>query len=82
MPLNKNPVFRKAIVPWYDSETICFAVLIFLAATGGYGLLGVTVALQTTPAGRYLWVPVTLLILSIAGFVSTLARLLKRYFER
>ena len=31
MPADKNPVFRKAVIPWYDSTTAHIAVALFMA---------------------------------------------------
>ena len=82
MPLKKDPVFRRAIVPWYDSEIICFLVLFFLLAVVCYSFAGVAVAMEARQHHQHLWVPILLLMLSGSVTVSIIARLIKRYLTR
>ena len=79
MRLAKNPVYRKVIVPWYDSETACFLTIIFMGVVFLFALAGVSVARETVEYHGYVWVPVFLMAASAVVIVSTAIRLIKRY---
>lgn len=82
MRLDKNPVFRKIIVPWYDSEAACLFMIIFMAFVFLFSLAGVVVARETVEYHGYLWAPVFLMVMSAGVIVSTTIRLIKRYAYR
>ena len=82
MRLHKNPVFRKVIVPWYDSETAGLIVIAFMLLIFLFGLAGIAVARDTLEYNGYIWVPVLLMIMSGTVMVSTIIRLIKRYSLR
>jgi hypothetical protein len=77
--LDPNPVFRKVIAPWYDSETLCFIVIVFMAAVILFGIMGISVARENAEYNHYIWVPVFLIVMSSWVIVSTIIRLVKRY---
>jgi len=80
--LDPNPVFRKVILPWYDSETLCVVVIIFMVAVILFGLAGISVARETVEYRDYIWVPVFLVVMSSIVIVSVSIRLIKRYRRR
>ncbi|MFC1825842.1 hypothetical protein ACFLYZ_00430 [Thermodesulfobacteriota bacterium] len=82
MRLDKNPMFRKAIVPWYDSETACFIVIVLMAFIFMFGFAGTSVAHENAAYQEYIWVPVLLMVMSGWVIVSTTIRLIKRYAYR
>ena len=82
MPLAPTPVFRAAIVPWYDTETVCLVVIFFLSLVVLYCLAGIVVALEAPHYTRHIWVPIVLVLLSGGTIISTLIRLLRRYAAR
>jgi len=82
MRLDQHPIFRKVVVPWYDSETACFLMIIFMMIVFLFGFLGVAVARETVEYHKHLWVPVLLMIMSGLVIVSTTIRLIKRYAYR
>jgi hypothetical protein len=82
MRLGQNPLFRKAIVPWYDSETACLIVIVFLVVVFLFGLVGISVVRENVEYYEHMWVAVLLAVLSGAVIVSTTVRLIKRYTYR
>ncbi len=82
MPSHKNPLFRRAIIPWYDSERVCWAVVGFMLAIAAFSGAGLSVALEEAEFNRYLWFPLLLLVLSTGIAISNLIRLFHRYIER
>jgi hypothetical protein len=82
MRLDQNPMFRKIIVPWYDSETACFIVIAMMALVLMFGFAGASVALENEAYQEYIWVPVLLMVMSGWVIVSTTIRLIKRYAYR
>lgn len=82
MRLDENPVYRKVIVPWYDSETACFIVIVFMFLVFLFGFLGISIARETVEYHEHIWVPVFLVVMSGFVIVSTTIRLIKRYAYR
>jgi len=80
--LDPNPVFRKVIVPWYDSETLCVVEIVFMVAVILFGLAGISVAHERMEYRDYIWVPVFLVVMSSIVIVSVSIRLIKRYRRR
>jgi len=81
MSQDKNPVFRKAIIPWYDSSRMCWALIGFLAAVVLFGGAGIEEALYKPSFAGYVWVPLVLVILGLGVIGSLLIRLLRRYLD-
>ena len=78
MRITQNPLFRRSITPSYDSNTACGVVLVFTLLVAGFSLVGINVA-EGDPAYRhYVWLPLLLLLLSLAVCASTLIRLVQR----
>ena len=78
MRLTQNPLFRRTITPWYDSSAACVAVLVFTVVVAGFSFVGINVA-EGDPAYRgYVWLPLLLLLLSLAVSASTIIRLVQR----
>jgi len=80
--LDPNPVFRKVIVPWYDSETFCIGLIVFMVAVILLGLAGISVAHEKMEYRDYIWVPVFLVVMSSIVIISVSIRLIKRYHRR
>ena len=79
MPLDQNPLFRKVIVPWYDTEKACYTVIGFMSIVFLFGIAGILEAAEKTEYNEYIWVPVLLVAMSTVVIVSTSIRLIKRY---
>ena len=82
MRREKNPVFRRAIIPWYDSNRVCWIVVGFMTATAIFSGVGLFVALEESTFHKHFWLPLLLLLLSTGIAVSTLIRMFRRYLER
>ena len=82
MQLDQNPVFRKVIAPWYDSEMACWIVIMGMAAVLFFGLTGISVSNQMPEYREHLWVPVLLVVMSGWVILSTASRLIKRYHRK
>ena len=81
MRLDQNPVFRKVIVPWYDSETACFILVVFIFLVILFGFAGVSAARENAGYREYIWVPVALIVLNAGVLVSITIRLIRRYLQ-
>ncbi len=79
MPLDQNPLFRKVILPWYDTEKACYTVIVFMLLVFLFGIAGILEAVEKTEYNEYIWVPVLLVAMSTVVIVSTSIRLIKRY---
>lgn len=82
MRMDQNPFFRKIIVPWYDSDTACYIVIVCMGITVFFGFSGISTAREYPAAHAPIWIPVLLIVLSTGVILSTLIRLLKRYLHR
>jgi hypothetical protein len=78
MRLDPNPLFRKVITPWYDSNAVCGLLLVVMVAVAFFSIIGWVTARQNVSYHGYTWVPVTLLVLSLAVIVSVIVRLIHR----
>ena len=74
----QNPMFRKAILPWYDTDTACVLTGVFMLIVFAFSLAGIAVALETPEYLRHIWVPCTLLVFSLLVVASLLFRLFRR----
>ena len=79
MRLDQNPVYRKVIVPWYDSEIACLVLIGLLFVVFLFGFIGISVAIDNSVHGSYLWVPIALVVMSGGIIVSITIRLIIRY---
>lgn len=77
----RNPVYRKVFVPWWDSEIACFLVILFMFVAFLFGMMGISAARKTPEYQSFVWVPVTVVALSIAVILSTTLRLIRRYLS-
>lgn len=79
MRLDPNPMFRKIIVPWYDSEAACLIMIVFMFIVLLFAFAGISVSRENFEHNEHIWVPVLLLVMSGAVIVSAIIRLIKRY---
>jgi len=82
MRIDKNPIFRKVIVPWYDSEAACSIVIFFMFLIFLFSFAGISVARENIEYYEYVWVPVLLVVMSGGVIISITIRLIKRYVRR
>lgn len=82
MRIEQNPVFRKSIVPWYDSEAVCIGVIVFMLIVFLFGFVGISVAREKVEYYGYVWIAVLLVVMSGIVIFSTTVRLIKRHSRR
>lgn len=82
MLIERKPFFRKVIVPWYDSETACLIVIVFMSLVCLFGFAGISVARENVEYHKHIWTAVLLVVLSGVVVVSTTIRLIKRFTSR
>ncbi|HMA85979.1 MAG TPA: hypothetical protein VKN73_09770 [Desulfosalsimonadaceae bacterium] len=80
--MNPSPVFRKAILPWYDTTAACICVLGLMAVVLVVGIEGIRVAGRIASYHGYIWVPIVLVTLSCFVCVSIIFRVVRRYRDR
>jgi len=71
-------LFRKAFIPWYDTEVFIFLTLVFALAVFLFSLYGIASSLETPRYNAYLWIPLLLGILSLSLIVSLFVRSIRR----
>ncbi len=72
----------RKIIPWYDSESICFIMIIFMIIVFLFGAIGVGVARETPSFKGHAWVPIFLMTASGLVILSTAVRLIRRSLAR
>ena len=78
MPSHKSPVFRKAVIPWYNSKTVYIIVIVFLLLVFLFAMVGISVSRENPAYNGYVWVPIVLLVLSAGTIITTIVRLIYR----
>lgn len=82
MPSKKDPVFRKAVIPWYRSSKIYIFAIVFMLLVFLFGIAGISVAQDIEAYRSYIWVPALLVAMSAFMIVTITYRLIKRYITR
>lgn len=82
MRIEQNLVYRKTIVPWYDSEAACIIVILAMLLIFLFSLAGIHVSHETVEYKPYRWVAILLSALSGWVLLSTVYRLAKRSIHR
>jgi hypothetical protein len=82
MLLDPKPVYRRVILPWYDSEIVCFATLLFAGFVLVFGYFGIQAAYETPDYRQYIWIPGLLFAMTLVVFVSIAIRLINRYVQK
>ena len=78
MRLDPNPLFRKIIIPWYDSPLLCWVVLSAMVVLVVFSITGILVAEYNADYKGFVWVPAVLLLLSLYLLFSLSLRLVRR----
>lgn len=79
MRLDPNPLFRRIIMPWYDSTLLCWMLLLCMVALLLFSITGIVVAMDNPDYHRYVWVPWVLASLCFFVGFSVAYRLVRRY---
>jgi len=78
MSLKKEPILRKQIFPWYDTDTMCWMFMILMILVLGFGITGFTVSLELAEYSDFYWVPGLIIVLSSYVVLSLAVRLINR----
>lgn len=81
MSFDTNPVFRKVIVPWYETKGVCWTLIFFMALVVVFGAVGVSVAAGNPGYANFMWVPILLIVLSLVVIISCVRQLLGFYID-
>ena len=82
MRLDPNPLFRRIIMPWYDSTPVCWMLLICMVALVLFSVVGIVVALTNPAYRQYQIVPWALAALSFLVGLSVAMRLIDRRHQQ
>ncbi|MBW1848492.1 MAG: hypothetical protein JRJ27_15455 [Deltaproteobacteria bacterium] len=82
MKFNREPVYRRSIYPWYDSELACIITILLASVVLFFGAVGISVALKKYEYHPYVWVPILITILSGIIILSNMVRLTGKIFRR
>jgi glycerol uptake facilitator-like aquaporin len=78
MRLDPNPLFRRAIIPWYDSTALCWVLVVAMAVLVIFSITGIMVARSNPEYSGFVWVPCLLLVLSLIPALTISWRLIQR----
>ncbi len=79
MQLDPNPSFRRVIPPWYDTDLLCYTVILLMLAVLFFGVVGVTVTRESPEYQGHLWLPLLLAAMSLWVMASIFLRLIRRH---
>ena len=82
MKLEGNPVFRKRIVPWYDSPTVTWIRMVILLCLLGFSAAGIQVVREEPAFAAYLWIPALLGGMSVTAWIICGFRILEFWMEK
>lgn len=82
MRLDPNPLFRRVIMPWYDSTPLCWMLCAVMVVLVIFSITGLVVAQNTPEFKRFAWVPGLLLLLSLFMVLSLSWRMTQRRQEQ
>jgi len=78
MQLDQNPFFRKPITSWYDSNFVCWTVLVMMVFVFIFGVAGIIVGSGTGEFQEYIGFPTLLSFLSMFLALKIAMRLKNR----
>ena len=80
MQHDQEPVFRKIIVPWYNTDFACVCAALAMMLVAAFALRGLNIALQIVDHPTFIGLPLILLGMCLFVLFSLVARLLNRRF--
>jgi hypothetical protein len=82
MHLDSNPLFRRIIMPWYDSTPMCWILLVCMVILVLFSTVGIFVALANPAYRQSQFVPWVLAVLSFLVGLSVAMRLIDRHHQQ
>ncbi|MBF0226413.1 MAG: hypothetical protein HQK76_13240 [Desulfobacterales bacterium] len=77
----EDKVFDKTIVPWFDSEIVCYITIFFLLLISVFSIIGISVVNEHMEYYKLIWVPELMLVMSLGVLISIIVRLIMRYIN-
>jgi Na+/pantothenate symporter len=78
MQLDQNPFFRKTITSWYDSNFVCWTLIVVLIFVFVFAITGVFVGSGNPNFLEYVWFPAFLAFLSLFLVIIIFLRVKRR----
>ena len=82
MRVEQNPIHRKIIIPWYDSNPACLVLAATMVIVLIFGIFGIVVCRETPEYQAYGWIAMLLSGLSGWVILSVGLRLIYRFIHR
>jgi hypothetical protein len=82
MKFKRDPVYRRSIYPWYDTEWACIAAIVLAAMILFFGAIGISVAMERYEYHSFVWLPIIITFLSGIVIVINIVRLVRKVFRR
>ena len=82
MRSDRNPLFRKTISPWYDSEALCVVVIVLMGMVLLFSSCGIWLVRENSEYHPHLWVLVSLLLMCLYTILSISVRLSRRFYRQ
>ena len=82
MRYDERPIYRKLIVPWYDTKSACLIIIVFMLLVFLFGIAGISVAGDSAIQQGKFWLPILLVVMSAGTIISTVIRMVKRFRYR
>jgi len=86
MLFKRNPVYRRSIYPWYDTELACIVMILFSSIIFYFGIVGISVAREKYEYQPYTWVPAVITafcgIVILSNTIRLVLKIYRRYTER
>jgi ABC-type Na+ efflux pump permease subunit len=78
MRLDPNPLFRRAVTPWYDGTSASLVLMVATLMAIAFGAIGIDVARGVPDFQSHVWVPWLLLASAVLVFLSVTLRVVQR----
>ena len=79
MRLDQNPFFRKAIIPWNESNLSCWIFVTICAFALIFSMIGIKVALVNQAFTGFVWLPSFMAFLSLFVMIKILVKLITQF---
>jgi hypothetical protein len=82
MRIEQNPIHRRIIIPWYDSDAACIALMTMMLLVLIFGIFGIVVSQETQEYNGHRWIAILLAGLSGWVILSAGMRLIGRLIRQ
>jgi len=78
MQLDQNPFFRKTITSWYDSNFVCWTIMVIMIFIFVFAIAGIIVGSGNPYFQKHVWFPAFLAFLSLILVIKIFLRVKRR----